>query len=201
MNTDEKKIRWAVDLVNTELERADLDTLRKDFREFFLETSLIKDRITAIPLARPLPRNFSIQDFSRLQSEVKKLFDCLLFFAGELVEVRVQMALLPTENFPDLHIQGPTIDIVLLILSFLFLNKPSNQIKRCEAENCNKILYRYRGQMFCSRRCTNREMSKRKRESDRKKELARQRKKYEKKVRGKLGQKVKIKERTKRRKL
>ncbi len=200
--SDERRLRWAADLVNTDIMKANLRALRTGLLEFFLE-SLVGDEITALHSGKPGPSDFSHEDFLHLQQMIKKLLGGLLTGDREGVRVQGNMSVVsPLGSWTDLYLRGPTQDMVLFNIGLLLLKKPHSQIKRCEAKEgsgrCEKLFYRYRGQRFCSRKCTNREMSRRKRKSDREKEATRQRKKYERKVKATHGENVKIQTRKRR---
>jgi hypothetical protein len=62
-------------------------------------------------------------------------------------------------------------DCVLAVLLHLLVQQPGSPVELCP--ECQKVFYRQGKQVFCSRQCTNRAMTKRKRERDREKELTR----------------------------
>jgi len=70
-----------------------------------------------------------------------------------------------TRGISVIVVAGKLRDCVLAVLLHLLAQQPAIPIELCP--ECRKVFYRQRRQVFCSRRCTNRAMTNRKRARDR----------------------------------
>lgn len=201
MDVDEQRIRWALEFRTTDLKTIALAALRSNLLRFFERpgTTVGKSFFAiAMPLEHPLPQNFALKDFSRLQEDVRTLFD---YLHADIYSppLPFQIGIVLTEMVAVgaiLQVTGPTRDCALFLIYMAIINKPAGTISRCQEKQCRQPFYRYRRQRFCSTTCTNRAMQRTYREAhpERAAEQQRkkQRKKYEAKAKLKLGKNVKI---------
>jgi hypothetical protein len=92
--------------------------------------------------------------------------------------------------------QGKEHDIFLLRVFLLLIREPTNRVLRCDAADCDRIFYRVRKQKFCSQRCQSRDFMRRFRNPD--EESERNHKRYENRMKKKLGQKTRVARRPRR---
>ncbi len=204
---DRQRIEWAIRFIKPpHLAAVDLAKLRADLDAFFdAPGGQVGGSFMVIATTLPMgkaeqvffdhfPREFTMEDFSRLQTDLKTLFANLFDNDMKPQPFRITMVLSHSDSFGHtLHVNGSTHDCVLFLLTMALVNKPGGVVRRCPEAACgHKIFYREGKLEYCSYDCSNRARQRRWREAHRKKEAERQRKKYEKKVKRTMGGNVKV---------
>jgi CGNR zinc finger len=187
MPTAQERLEFAVNFAQMELSNlrpGDLLNLRDDFMKFFYPMKQGEDLsvgaagIIVTPFAQPFPQDYTLDNFTELQKEVKRVLDELVTGktplveapgdSGPLVRTRITSQYKIEAKYHAIAVpgleksgamlqaMGPTRDMFLLRLFNLVSREPFDRILRCKASDCERIFYRKRKQEYCSTKCTNR---------------------------------------------
>lgn len=171
MQTNQDRLNFVVDLAQKNLEGlrpGDLLNLRDDFVSFFAKKGEdMRGPIGEIvlPFTKPLPQDFTVEDFESLQKDVYPILNEIV--AGrdtgmpaapvrKLESITLTALSFRMNGRSVLTAHGSTRDMFLLRLYLLLSREPVDRLLRCKAPDCDVIFYRKRKQEFCSTKCTNR---------------------------------------------
>jgi len=214
MHIASDKLQFAVRFVQMDLDRlrpGDWLNLREDLETFgygtrAAETSpwgrALSDtvRIRSNNLMGPAFNEMTPKEIHELQAEVRAFFDGYLprnqelrektlLGEGDFTTQRIRWAF---ERRGLLTISGSVRDAVLLTLGLVLWALPPAPVLRCP--ECGALFYRVRKQQYCSRACVQRVSSRRWRQTaeGRQYEHQRSRRRYERKVKQQLSDKVQV---------
>jgi hypothetical protein len=181
MKTARDRLEFAIRFAQLDLDRlrpGDPLNLRDDLESFHgygpsAPGSTIDELggIMGFPLGHPLPAEFAVEDFKKLQAEMRSILGSLAEAQGALTEaqgasvalgafstfpVSVRYAAVPFRGASMLSAQGPTRDMTLLRLFHLIAREDSMPFRKCPDPECGRIFYRVRRQLYCSKKCVNR---------------------------------------------
>lgn len=209
MKTAADRLRFAIGFVNTDLNSlrpGDWLNLRDDLSIFLSgktgEPSAMAERggLVATPFKKPLPQDYTEEDFRVLQDSFKSIFDNLSATEIHPIHIEGDFYLMSFKPLPRndpryynvnlLHVSGPTKDMALLVLMGLLSNEPGDRVLRCP--ECNNYFYRIKKQTYCSRACVNRATVRewRKTQEGKQKESEATHKRYAKRVKAATGGKA-----------
>jgi hypothetical protein len=165
MQTAAERLKFAISFAQLDLDRlrpGDWLNLRDDLTTF-LGLQVGRRRpvadtggVLVAGLDGPQPEDLSIDDFRRLQAEVRSILAEQVDVqpTGEHIAsfraIQAEYAVLPWA----IYIRGPVHDMTLLTLMHLLFRQPTAPIRRCP--ECQTIFYRVRKQRYCSRPCVHR---------------------------------------------
>jgi len=166
--TARERVEFAIRFAQMDLDTlrpGDWLNLRDDFALFLVckagqrRPLAQRGEIMTMPLAHPLPSEFSEDDFRALQMEVRVIVQSLVhegLLSAPMTEIHGYFFLFrpSTGDWSVLTAQGATRDMCLVTLLFLLNQESLDRIRRCP--ECGTIFYRIQKQQYCSRSCTNR---------------------------------------------
>ena len=147
----------------TECER-----LRRELTRYFhldgMPRPVGRGDVSGIPIGPLLPKQFTPEDFRKLQGEVRGVFEMLLAFRdgpipttkirGFEIAVRKMVGPGSADSWAPVHVTGGVRDVFLELLFHELASNPNDRIRRCE---CGNLFFRVKQQKTCSRPCSNRQ--------------------------------------------
>ena len=171
MKRNQEQLKFVVEFAQkklNEMRPGDLLNFRDDFVMFFYRRpgEDIRGPIgeITIPFEKPLPQDYTLDDFGALQQDVCSILNEIVTrrdteaHSAPVCDIKAKLWAMPFGLKDQFILQatGSTRDMFLLRLFLLLTREPSDRILRCKATDCDKIFYRERKQVYCSTRCTNR---------------------------------------------
>ena len=172
-----ERLRFAVELANTDLERfraGDWLNCREELGEFLLAkagaAASFQDLggILAQPIEPPFPHDFPEEAFRVLQTDVRDVLRATALGVRAVNQRGASLRALKTKAVPTLKLavlplpthgqisaSGSVRDTFLLILFFLLAQRP-RIIRECPEPNCRTLFVKQGKQKYCARLCASR---------------------------------------------